>query len=200
MSSQPSTRTGHEELIAATFAQHGEVLAATAQKLPAAIGRAASLLVDCYLAGGKAILFGNGGSMSDALHLEGELVNRFSVDRRGVAAVALASPASFTATANDYDYDDVFARMLDAHQRPGDVAIGLSTSGNSENVVRAFALAREAGIATVAMTGGGGGRCAELADVLLDVPSDCTPRIQEMHITIGHMLCDAIEKALLAAR
>lgn len=200
MSSQPTTRTDHEELISATFAQHGEVLAAASKQLPAAIGQAATLLVNCYLSGGKAILFGNGGSMSDALHLEGELVNRFSIDRRGVAAVALASPASFSSTANDYDYADVFARMLDAHQRPGDVAIGLSTSGDSENVVRALTLARKAGIATIAMTGVGGGRCAALADVLLDVPSDCTPRIQEMHITIGHMLCDVVEKALLASQ
>ena len=200
MPSQPNAHTNHEQLIEDTFAQHGEVLAASAQQMPGSIAKAATLLVDCYLAGGKAILFGNGGSMSDALHLEGELVNRFSVDRKGVAAVALASPASFTATANDYSYDDVFARMLEAHQRPDDVAIGLTTSGNSENVVRALTLARGSGTATIAMTGAGGGRCSALADVLLAVPSDCTPRIQEMHITIGHMLCDAIEKALLAAR
>lgn len=200
MPSQPNTSSRHKQLIADTFGQHGEVLAATAEQLPGPIAEAAGLLVDCYLAGGKAILFGNGGSMSDALHLEGELVNRFSVDRKGVAAVALASPASFTATANDYSYDDVFARMLEAHQRPGDVAIGLTTSGNSENVVRALTLARAAGTATIAMTGSGGGRCAALADVLLAVPSDCTPRIQEMHITIGHMLCDTVEKALLSPR
>ena len=200
MPSQANTHTNHEQLIEDTFAQHRDVLTASAEQMPGSIAKAATLLVNCYLAGGKAILFGNGGSMSDALHLEGELVNRFSVDRKGVAAVALASPASFTATANDYSYDDVFARMLDAHQRPGDVAIGLTTSGNSENVVRALTLARASGTATIAMTGTGGGRCAALSDVLLAVPSDCTPRIQEMHITIGHMLCDAIEKALLAAQ
>ncbi|MFT7464645.1 MAG: D-sedoheptulose 7-phosphate isomerase [Pseudohongiellaceae bacterium] len=198
MPSQTNTHTQHLQLIEATFAQHRDVLTATAEQMPEVIAQAAALLVDCYLRGGKAILFGNGGSMSDALHLEGELVNRFSVDRKGVAAVALASPASFTATANDYSYDDVFARMLEAHQRPGDVAIGFTTSGNSENVVRALELGQQAGTKTIAMTGMGGGRCAAVSDVLLAVPSDCTPRIQEMHITIGHMLCDAIEKALLA--
>ncbi|GJM20167.1 MAG: phosphoheptose isomerase 2 [Planctomycetota bacterium] len=189
--------TAFHSLVTSTFEDHRALLEACRDDLEAAVGAAAALLVKAYLKGGKLILFGNGGSMSDALHIEGELVNRFSIDRPGVAAVALAAPASFTATANDYSYDDAFARMLQAHYRPGDVALGLSTSGNSENVVRALAKARELGAGTVALTGKGGGRCAELADVLLAVPSSCTPRIQEVHILAGHILCDAVERALV---
>jgi len=200
MAAQDATDTDLTALVQSTFDAHRATLDACDASVLDAIERASRLCIDAYAKGGKLLLFGNGGSMSDALHIEGELVNRFNIDRKGVAAVCLASPASFTATANDYSYDDVFARMLDAHQRPGDVAIGLTTSGNSENVVRALTLARASGTATIAMTGTGGGRCAALSDVLLAVPSDCTPRIQEMHITIGHMLCDAIEKALLAAQ
>lgn len=184
--------------IEATFAEHHHVLQQSITSLPPAVEAAARVLVQAYLKGGKAILFGNGGSMTDALHVEGELVNRFAVDRPGVAAVALAGASSLTATANDYSYDDAFARMFVAHHRPGDVAWGFSTSGNSENVVRALRRARELGAPTLAFTGEGGGRCAEHADVLLAVPSRCTPRIQEMHITVGHMLCDLVEKALLA--
>lgn len=184
-------------VITATFATHGEVLQASARDLPPAIEAAARILIDAYLSGGKAILFGNGGSMSDAQHIEGELVNRFSVDRPGVAAVALGSPASLTATANDYSYEDLFARMLVAHHRPGDVAMGFSTSGNSQNVVRAFEQARSLGAPCIAFTGEGGGQCTALADVVIAVPSRETPRIQEMHITVGHMLCDLVERAIV---
>lgn len=198
MTAQDDTSTDIARLVASTFEEHRAVLAACDADVLAAVEAAARLGAETYERGGKLILFGNGGSMSDALHLEGELVNRFHVDRKGVAAVCLASPASFTATANDYAYDDVFARMLEAHHRPGDLALGFSTSGNSENVVRALRTARELGLGTIAFTGRGGGKCAELADVLLAVPSGSTPRIQEVHILAGHILCDAIERALLA--
>lgn len=200
MSTQAHNPAQARSVIDATFATHRQVLDATEASLGPALVQAADVLVKCYLAGAKAILFGNGGSMSDALHIEGELVNRFSVDRQGVAAVALAGPASLTATANDYSYDDAFARMLVAHHRPGDVALGFSTSGNSKNVVRAFTQARALGLPTVAFTGLGGGQCAQLADVLLAVPDRCTPRIQEMHILMGHMLCDLVEQAILGER
>lgn len=186
-----------QTVISKTFGVHRTVLEASERELPPAIEAAAGLLIEAYLQGGKAILFGNGGSMSDAQHIEGELVNRFAVDRPGVAAVALGSPASLTATANDYSYDDLFARMLVAHHRPGDVAVGFSTSGNSTNVVRALEQARSLGAPTIAFTGQGGGRCAEVADVLIAVPSGETPRIQEVHITVGHMLCDLVERALV---
>jgi D-sedoheptulose 7-phosphate isomerase len=198
MSTQASTNDELTAVISDTFSEHKAVLEASILELPASVQAAARLLVSAYRDGAKAILFGNGGSMSDALHLEGELVNRFSVDRPGVAAVALGSPASLTATANDYSYDDLFARMFVAHHRPGDVAVGLTTSGNSENVVRALQVAKELGAPTIAMTGEGGGRCASLADVVVAVPSHSTPRIQEMHITVGHMLCDLVERALVA--
>jgi D-sedoheptulose 7-phosphate isomerase len=197
MTRQAAVRTDIRAVILATFDEHRIVLDATVGQLPDAVEAAARLLVQAYLSGGKAILFGNGGSMSDALHIEGELVNRFAVDRPGVAAVALGGAASLTATANDYSYDEVFARMFVAHHRPGDLALGFSTSGNSRNVVAALRQARALAAATIAFTGAGGGRCAEVADVLLAVPSRSTPRIQEMHITIGHVLCDLVEQAIV---
>ncbi len=195
-----STQASADELqtvISSTFERHRQVLEASTEALPPKIESAARLLIAAYLGGGKAILFGNGGSMSDAQHIEGELVNRFAIDRQGVAAVALGSPASLTATANDYSYEDVFARMLVAHHRPGDVACGFTTSGNSTNVVRALEKARSLGLATIAFTGEGGGQCASIVDALIDVPSKHTPRIQEMHITVGHMLCDLVERAVV---
>ena len=198
MSTQATTREALRAVIDGTFGEHRDVLEASMRALPVSIEAAAALLIEAYQGGAKAILFGNGGSMSDALHIEGELVNRFAVERPGVAAVALAGAAGLTATANVYSYDDAFARLLVAHHRAGDVALGLSTSGNSENVVRALAQARELGCRSVALTGAGGGRCAELADVCIAVPSTSTPRIQEMHITIGHMLCDLVERAITA--
>jgi len=188
---------GLQTVICATFDAHLKLLETSSKELPAAIEAAARILIHAYLNGGKAILFGNGGSMSDAQHIEGELVNRFSVDRPGVAAVALGSPASLTATANDYSYEDMFARMLVAHHRPGDVAVGFSTSGNSANVVRALEKARSLGAPCIAFTGEGGGQCHGLADVLIAVPSRETPRIQEVHITVGHMLCDLVERAIV---
>lgn len=162
-----------------------------------ALLEAAERIVASYRGGGKLLLFGNGGSASDALHIEGELVNRFHRDRRGLPALALgASLASLTAIANDYSYQDLFARLVEAHGRPGDVALGLSTSGNSENVVRGLKTARSLGVVTIAFTGDGGGRCREHADLLFALPSRSTPRIQEGHITMGHILCELIEEAL----
>ena len=187
-------------VIAAAFAEHRRVLEAGAESLPAAMEAAAKLLIAGYRAGGKAILFGNGGSMTDALHVEGELVGRFGYDRPGVAAVALAGHSSLTAIANDYGYENAFARMLEAHARPHDVALGFSTSGNSKNVVLALQRARELKLATIAFTGEGGGQCRALADVCLMVPSRQTPRIQELHILAGHTLCDLVEQALFPRR
>jgi D-sedoheptulose 7-phosphate isomerase len=183
-------------MIDAALAEHRSVLEAAAASFSDSVEAAARLLIDAYQAGGKAILFGNGGSMTDALHMEGELVGRFGYDRPGLPAVALGGPASLTAIANDYGYDDAFARQLAAQARPEDVAVGLSTSGNSENVVRALQRAGELGLRRIALTGEGGGRCAELADVTIMVPSRHTPRIQELHILAGHTLCELIERAL----
>ncbi len=178
------------------FAEHQRVLAAAQAELAEPLERAGELLVATYRRGGKAILFGNGGSMTDALHVEGELVGRFAYDRPGLPAVALNGAASLSAIANDYSWADAFARMLQAQARPGDVAWGFSTSGNSENVVRALRQARALGLPTLAFTGAGGGQCRALADVCLMVPSRHTPRIQEVHILCAHTLCDVVERAL----
>jgi len=183
-------------VVDATFSEHRSVFEDSCTQLTESIEQAATALIGAYQAQGKAILFGNGGSMSDALHIEGELVNRFAIDRQGVPAVALGSPASLSATANDYSYEDAFARMLTAHAGPNDVAIGISTSGNSENVIRALQRAKELGLPTIALTGGDGGKCKDIAEVSVIVPSSNTPRIQEMHILAGHILCDLVERVL----
>jgi len=188
--------TDPSALVAAAFAEHRRVFEASCAGMPALVEAAGRVLVDAYRAGGKAILFGNGGSMTDALHVEGELVGRFGYDRPGLPAVALAGSSALTAIANDYSYQDVFARMLSAHARPGDVAIGFSTSGNSENVVRALVAARALGLKAIAFTGEGGGRCAPLVDVCIAVPSRHTPRVQELHILAAHTLCELVEVAL----
>jgi D-sedoheptulose 7-phosphate isomerase len=198
VSGSESAREDLSAIIAAAFAEHRAVFEAAEHAMAPAMTAAAALLVASYRQGGKAILLGNGGSMTDALHVEGELVGRFGFDRPGVAAVALGGLASLTAIANDYGYDDAFARMLAAHARPGDVAVGFSTSGNSENVVRAITRARELGLPSIALTGAGGGRCAALADVTIAVPSRHTPRIQELHILAGHTLCELIERSLFS--
>ena len=186
-------------VVDAAFAEHRRVLEAAGGSFAAELARAAALVVESYRAGGKALLFGNGGSMTDALHIEGELVGRFGYDRPGVPAIAFNGAASLTAIANDYGYEAVFARMVEAHGRPGDVALGLTTSGNSENVVRALERARALGLRTIAFTGEGGGRCAQFADACLRVPSRQTPRIQELHILAGHTLCELVERALFGS-
>jgi D-sedoheptulose 7-phosphate isomerase len=186
--------------IASMFADHSAVLQEASRALPDPIARAARAAIDAYRAGGKVLVFGNGGSFSDALHIEGELTNRFKRDHEGLPAVCLgAGGATLTATANDYSYQDLFARLVRAYGKKGDVAIGLTTSGNSENVVRGLARARELGIVTVAMTGRTGGKAKAHADVLINVPSDETPRIQEIHIIAAHAICALIEDALFPA-
>jgi D-sedoheptulose 7-phosphate isomerase len=147
--------------------------------------------------GNKILFCGNGGSAADAQHLAAELSGRFYYDRPPLAAESLTVNTSFlTAVANDYSFDNVFARMLNSIGQEGDVLVGLSTSGNSENVVRAFKAAHEKGIITVGMTGQDGGRLAPLSDFILRVPSADTPRIQESHILIGHIICELVESAI----
>lgn len=179
------------------FDDHAQVLAAARIALPDAIARTAHKVIDAYRAGRQVLLFGNGGSFSDALHIEGELTNRFCRDHEGLPAICLgAGQASLTATANDYSYQDLFARLVRAYGKPGDVAIGLTTSGNSENVLRGLEAARKLGITAVAMTGRTGGKAKAHADILINVPSDATPRIQEMHILAAHAICGMVEDAL----
>jgi len=149
----------------------------------------------CLAAGGKILVFGNGGSAADAQHLAGELVGRYRRDRAALAALALTTdPSVITAIGNDLGYEAVFRRQVEAHGRPGDVAVGISTSGRSANVVEALRLARARGLVTVGLTGGGGGRLVGIVDYLVDVPHTDTPRIQEVHGMVVHILCEIVEE------
>jgi D-sedoheptulose 7-phosphate isomerase len=157
-----------------------------------------ALATDCIVAaigsGHPLLLCGNGGSASDAMHITGELVGRFLKERKALKAICLSSNAAvLTAWSNDYSYDTVFARQVEAYGGPGGVLMGLSTSGNSTNVILAFDKARELGMTTIALTGHGGGRLGPKADILLDVPSRSTPFIQQVHICIYHYLCQNVE-------
>ena len=153
--------------------------------------------VSTYKNDGKVLFCGNGGSAADAQHLAAELSGRFYYDRPPLNSEALHVNTSYlTAVGNDYGYDMVFSRMLKGIGRQGDVLIGLSTSGNSKNVIKAFEQAKESGITTVALTGESGGKMADIADLVIKVPSKDTPRIQEAHILIGHIICQLIESEL----
>lgn len=161
------------------------------------IQRVIFLIVQAYKEDKKVLFCGNGGSAADAQHLAAELSGRFYYDREPLYAEALHVNTSYlTAVANDYAYDEVYARMLKASGQKGDVIVGISTSGNSKNVIKAFEIAKQKGISVVALTGEGGGEMGEMADILLAVPSKDTPRIQECHIMIGHIVCEMVEKAL----
>ena len=161
------------------------------------IKEAAELCVESLKNGGKIHFCGNGGSASDAQHLAAELSGRFYYDRPPLNAEALHVNTSYlTAVANDYSYDMIYARMLQASAKEGDVLVGISTSGNSANILKAFEVAKEIGVKTIGMTGETGGKMAECCDVLLNVPSKCTPRIQESHIMIGHIICEIIEATI----
>ena len=145
----------------------------------------------------KILIAGNGGSAADAQHFAAELVGRYGFDRPSLPSIALTTDTSnLTAIGNDYGYDQVFSRQLEGMGQEGDLFIGISTSGNSENIIKAFASAKAKGITTVALTGRDGGEMANLADYTLIVPSNATPRIQESHLLIEHMICDAIEKEM----
>ena len=158
------------------------------------VAAAARLLASTLKGGGKILLFGNGGSAADAQHLAAEFVNRFLIERPPLAALALTTDTSIlTSIANDYDFLEVFAKQVRALGRPGDAALGLSTSGNSANVVRALEVARRLGLKTLALSGGDGGPVAAAAELAIVVPPKSTPRIQEVHITIGHVLCDLVD-------
>jgi phosphoheptose isomerase len=157
---------------------------------------AAGLMTAGLRAGGKVLFCGNGGSAADSQHLAAELTGRYLKDRAPLAGLALTVDSSaLTAIANDYSYDEVFARQVRGLGRSGDVLVGISTSGNSRNVVAALEAARAIGMRTIGLTGAGGGRMKDLCDVCLCVPSTDTPRIQEMHIAAGHMLCELVENA-----
>lgn len=161
------------------------------------IEQVGQVLISLFKAGNKLMLCGNGGSAADAQHIAAELSGRFNFDRAPLDAEALHVNTSFvTAVANDYSYEDVYPRMVQAKGQKGDALIAISTSGNSPNILKAAKKAKELGLVVIGMTGSGGGKLKELCDYLVPVPSSTTPRIQESHIVIGHILCEMIENSL----
>jgi len=174
-------------------------LTATAAQCAASVAQAADLVIRCLRAGGKVLLCGNGGSAADCQHLAAEFVSalRKEVSRPAIAAIALTTDTSMlTASANDFGFDGVFERQVEALGRPGDVLVGLSTSGGSRNVVRAMRAATDKGLTTIALTGPRGGEVAERATVAITVAGDSVQHVQEAHIAVGHALCLLVENAL----
>ncbi len=184
------------EIILKNLNEHKET-AAKMDSLAQGVAEAGVLIREA-LANGRSVMFcGNGGSAADAQHLAAEFSGRYLKNRRPLAGMALhCDTSALTAIANDFSFDEIYSRQVQAHGRKGDLLVGISTSGNSKNVLNAMFAARERGMKTIAMTGESGGKMAEIADVLLNVPSVFTPRIQEMHILIGHTLCELAEKEL----
>ena len=186
-----------DRFYAEEFAEHSAVADATAAALSEPFAKLVEVSVKAIENGGKILFFGNGGSASDAQHLSTELSVRYVKDRAPIAAIALTTDTSaLTAIGNDLGFEELFARQVSALGKPGDVALGISTSGRSPNVIRGLEVAREHGLVAAAFSGGDGGRLVGLADPLLIVPSRTTARIQEMHITLGQMLCGALEQSL----
>ena len=165
--------------------------------LIANIDAAARLIITAYRKGGKTIFCGNGGSAADAQHLAAELSGKFYLDRPPIPAEACHVNSSFmTAFSNDFNFENAYARYIESVGKPEDVLVAISTSGNSQNVVNALLKARESGMATIAMTGLSGGKMKEIADLLINIPSEDTPRIQEAHILVGHIICEIVEAKL----
>ena len=185
--------------INAIWNEHVEV----AKALPAlasAVSSAVDLLYSSMAAGGQLLVAGNGGSAADAQHIAAELTGRFFLERRPFRALALhVNTSALTAIGNDYGYEHVFARELTAHARPGDVLLAISTSGNSPNILRAIEAARLCKVSVVGLTGETGGKMRAACDICLCVPTKSTPRMQEMHITIGHTICELLEERLAKA-
>lgn len=186
-----------KKILAQRFLEVEKVLKETLAQQADSIEHAAELIVAAYRKGHGVFLFGNGGSAADAQHMAGELNGRYLKERRPLKAQALVGDAStITCIANDYGYEHVFSRQLLANAGAGDIAFGFSTSGNSKNVIEAFKAAKTIGVATIAITGKGGGALAELSDVLIEIPSSFTPHIQEAGMVVYHCLCEQIEQAL----
>ncbi|WP_251440713.1 D-sedoheptulose 7-phosphate isomerase [Veillonella intestinalis] len=181
-------------LIAERFTDHLDVFGQTMEQMEI-IQLIAERCKTALASGNKVLFCGNGGSAADAQHLAAELIGRFQKERRSLAAIALTTDTSIlTAVANDYGYEEVFARQVEGLGRAGDVLIGISTSGNSGNVVQAALKARDTGMHTIAFTGEGGGKLKEICDITLPIPSKVTARIQEMHILVGHIICELVEE------
>lgn len=180
-----------------TFADHSAVASRAALELPAILERAVNAVFECLRAGGKILACGNGGSAADAQHVVAELVGRFREERRALPAVALTGDsATLTALGNDYGFERVFARQVEALARPGDVLLAISTSGNSPNVVRAAQTARSLGCTVIAFTGARGGELAGQTELVIKAPSDTVARIQEVHSLCIHAICEALDELI----
>ncbi|MEN8256510.1 MAG: D-sedoheptulose 7-phosphate isomerase [Thermodesulfobacteriota bacterium] len=165
-----------------------------------ALETAVELVIKCFDTGGKLLLFGNGGSAADAQHLAAEFVNRFLINRRPLPALALTTDTSIlTSVGNDFSYDDIFAKQISALGKKEDIAFGISTSGNSANVIAAFVEAKKIGMKTVALTGCNGGKIKGNVDLLLNVPADHTPHIQETHLWIEHIICQLVDEKMFGS-
>jgi D-sedoheptulose 7-phosphate isomerase len=185
--------------ITAIWDQHLEV-AKCLPNLTSAVSSAVDMIHKSLAGGGQLLIAGNGGSAADAQHIAAELTGRFLLERRPYRALALhANTSAVTAIGNDYGFDEIFARELAAHARSGDVFLAISASGNSRNILRAIEAARQTGVMVIGLTGGSGGQMRTLCDLCLCVPSKSTARIQEMHITIGHTICELVEERLTEA-
>ncbi len=185
------------EIIRKSFRESAEVKLAFLENYEDRILEVAQIMATAIRDGNKIILFGNGGSAADSQHIAAEIVGRFKKERRALPAIALTTDTSIlTAVGNDYGFEEIFKRQLEALCMPGDVAIGISTSGNSPNVLKGIKTAHDYGATTVAFTGRNGGKLAEVSHYSFIVPSYETPRIQECHITLGHVLCELIDELL----
>ena len=190
-----------QSIIKFEFEEHLKTSQATFESIGHSVEVAAKLCIDCLNNGNKILLFGNGGSAADAQHIAAELVSRYKAERKGLAAIALTTDTSaLTAIGNDYGYDRVFDRQVEALANTGDVAIGISTGGSSANVINALKLAKNLGCKTIGFSGRGGGEMNELCDINIVVPAQDTARIQEMHIVIGHTICHLIDLAFSKAK
>jgi len=186
-----------ENIITKRFKESGEVKARFLKENLPKMLEVIKLVSQSFEGGSKLLLFGNGGSAADAQHIAAEFVNRYIIERPPLPAIALTTDTSIlTSVSNDSSFNEIFSKQIKALGKEGDVAVGISTSGNSQNMVKAFEVAKEMGIKTVALTGNDGGTMAKIADVSLVVPSGSTPRIQETHILIGHILCEMVEHQL----
>jgi len=184
-----------QSIIKQEFNEHLKTLDATTKSIESTLEVAANICIDSLKQGGKILIFGNGGSAADAQHIAAELVGRYKLERKGLSAIALSTDtSSLTAIANDYGYEHVFSRQIEALANPEDAAIGISTSGNSSNVINALQLAKNIGCKSIGLTGKSGGDMNKLCDVNLVIPAKDTARIQEMHILLGHIICHLIEQ------
>ena len=188
-----------KEFAIKAFDESAEIKRQFAREHADKIAQVAQLIGRAFRAGQKVLLFGNGGSATDAAHIAAEFVGRYKRERAPLPAIALATDiAAITCIANDYGFEELFARQVHAHGQRGDVAIAISTSGNSPNVLKGVEAAKSLGLTTIAWTGGTGGKLADMVDYAFVVPSTLTARIQESHITLGHVLCELIEEHVLA--